>query len=782
MRLSSLCLSPAVVAAFLFSLFNASAMTISPTNPIVSEGASQQFSSSVAATWKTSCASVSTGGLFHAPLYPGHCTVTATASSGSASTVVTIVSPIVMTPTAAQTPQGQQQQFTSSIPVDWTARCGTITSTGLYTASAPVETYCTIEGIALSGTKYTVYGYDKILSPPTTTFTVTPAQATVTEGATEQFVSSAAAGWSAICGTISSVGLFTAPLIAENCTITATATSGGQTASALADIVSPITITPVSPTTSPLATQQFTANIAVSWSSSCGSIDAAGLFTAPGTAGACTILATASGGTQYTAQATDTVTATVGALNYLTWKNDNGRTGLQPQETVLTPANVNSTHFGVSWTMTPDGAVWGQPLYMSGLSIGGAPHNALFIATSNDSVYALDANNGAVLWKTSFLSAGVTSVSAASISYKMSVGILGTPVIDAATNTLYVVAMTSENGGTTFVHRLHALDVITGSEQPGSPVVISDTGFASVHQMQRPGLLLSNGKVYVAFGSFSDRPPYHGFLIAYDANTFAQVASFNDTPSGSDGGIWMSSAAPSADQDGNVYISTGNGTWNGTTNFGDSVVKLDSMLQVLDYFTPYDQATLDSTDKDLGAGGPLLVPQQTGPFPDEVVICGKPSPVYLLNAEHLGEIGTTSDNVIQELAGIGQGPTHQACFSTPAYWNHYVYFIGYYDVLKMFSLSTTTGLLSSAPLSQSSFRYSYPGAQPVVSANETSNAIVWAVDGVSQTLRAYDATNMSKALYISPMLGSTVTWEVPTVVDGHVYLGMAYKVVAFSSK
>lgn len=545
-----------------------------------------------------------------------------------------------MTPNAPRTPLGQQQQITASVPVAWSAWCGTITSTGLYTASAPVWDHCTIEAVALSGTRYTAYGYDTILPP---------------------------------------------------------------------------------------------------------------------------------------------VVVTPGAPNYLTWKNDNGRTGLQPQETVLTPANVNSSQFGVSWTMAPDGAVWAQPLYMGGLSIQGGLHNVLFIATSNDSVYALDADNGAGLWKTSFLSAGVTAVSGSSIDFYVSqIGIMSTPVIDGGTGTLYVVAMTNENNGTSFVYRLHALDVVTGREKPGSPVVISDSGFSSVKQMQRPGLLLSDGKVYVAFGSFNDQTPYHGFLLAYDAGTLAQVASFNDTPGGTQAGIWMSGAAPAADGDGNVYISTGNGSWDGTTNFGDSVVKLSPTLQVLDYFTPYDQETLDSNDEDLGSGGPLLIPEQTGPFSDESIVCGKPRSVYLLNAEHLGGIGQTRDNIIQRLDGVIGGSTYKACFSTPAYWNNNVYFVGNLDFLKMFSLSPTTGLLSTAPVSRGNFSYSYPGAQPVISANGTFNPIVWAVDRTTGTLRAYDATNVSKALYVSAKLDTAVTWEVPTVINGHVYLGMEHKVLAFA--
>ena len=767
----------AYTATAIDTIAASTALTISPVNPKVSEAASQQFIASAASTWGASCGSITAAGVFTAPLSAGLCTITATASDGSgrtATSTATITSPLIITPSAATTAQGTTQQFTANLASTWAASCGSITSSGLFTASPAAGASCTITATATGGAAYTATAVDTIAAA--SALTITPTAPTVNEGATQSFTASIAASWTASCGSITSAGVYTAPLVTGPCTVTATATDGsGQVMPTAVNVVPPFTITPASGTTYALGPLTFSASVPVSWTTSCGSITSAGVFTAPGTAGACTITATATSGAAYTA----TAIADVALVNYTTWKNDNLRTGLQPQETVLTPSNVNANQFGVSWTTAMDGEVWGQPLYMNALTVGGTVHNVLFVATSNDSVYALNADSGTQLWKTSFLSAGVTTVNGTAIgSNYAQIGILSTPVIDPSTGTLYVLAMTNENGGSSYVYRLHALDVTTGN-QTITPAVVSYPEFQDVKQMQRPALLLANHTVYVAFASVQDLTPFHGFVFGYDAATLTPAGVFNSTPSGVEGGIWMGGAGPAADAEGNIYFAVGNGYWDGIANYGDSVVQVGPDLSEIDYFTPYNQATFAANDLDLGSGGVMLLPNQTGNIQHEAIVCGKPTSIYVLNRDDLGGHGATSDNIVQRLDNQ-VGTSSRGCFTSPAIWQQNVYFGGYLDALKMFTLDPKTGLLSATPQSQGAFTYGYPGSQPVVSSNGSSNAIVWTVDQSSGTLRAYDATNLSNALYVSSKIDSGITWEVPTVVNGHVYVGLQHEVVAFT--
>ncbi|MGI8771764.1 MAG: hypothetical protein ACR2JE_10025, partial [Acidobacteriaceae bacterium] len=553
------------------------ATAIAPASVTIEEGATQQFTASVASTWKASCGTISSSGLYKAALYAGSCTVTATDKDGDrhATAKVTIKSPIALRPYFAHTPQGQTQQFTASVPVWWFTNCGSISTRGLYTASGPVGKSCKIEAMASGGTHYTAFGSDQIVVS-SSRLVITPASLHTHAIGKQHFTASASVTWSATCGTIDRSGNFTAPAAAEDdCAVTAKASSGGATAKAAVQVT---------------------------------------------------------------------------VVNYTTWKNGNARDGLQEDEQILTPANVRSTSFGPAWNKTLDGAIWDQPLYMNALTIDGTPHNVLFAGTSNDSLYALDADTGAQLWKKSFLSSGVTAVPGASVGFDAQIGILSTPVIDPESNTLYAVTETAEDNGAEFVHRLHAVDITTGLERDDSPVVISDDALVPVHKLQRPGLLLTDHQVYVGFGSINDIPPYHGLLFAFDAATLKQTALFNVTPNGSEGAIWTSGAAPGADPDGNIYVAIGNGSFNGTNNFGSSVVKLSPDLKPMDFFTPFDQAYDNGpADLDLGAGGVLLTPTQDGPYPNEIVTCGKATPIFVLNRDNLGHIGVKSDNIIQRL-------------------------------------------------------------------------------------------------------------------------------------
>jgi outer membrane protein assembly factor BamB len=454
----------------------------------------------------------------------------------------------------------------------------------------------------------------------------------------------------------------------------------------------------------------------------------------------------------------------------------------------LTPASVSSGKFGQLWVSgTLDGSIWGQPLYINGITVGGKVRNVVYVTTNNDSVYAFDADTGgAPLWHKSFLSSGVTAVAGTSLQISSQTGILSTPVIDPVRQVIYVVAETSENNATSFPHKLHELSLITGAEMT-SAHLITHPNLLPTQKFQRPGLLLANGNVYVGFGSIEDRKEganwYHGLLFAFDAVTLEQKAVFDVAPTGIQGGIWMSGASPLADSDGNIYISTGNGTVS-TNNYGESIVKLSPSLQELDHFTTYNYALYDQNDLDLGSGSLLLVPDQNGQFPHEVIACGKPTPIYVLNRDSLGGLGTTNDNIVQRLDHQLDGQTGgrdsgQPCYNSPAMWQQNVYFAANNDVLKMFVLDPSTGKLSMTPVSKGTFYYQWPGSDPVVSSNGNANGIVWTLDYKAGTLHASDATDVSKELYRSPSLGTGIRWVPPTVVNGHVYMGISTKIYAF---
>lgn len=472
----------------------------------------------------------------------------------------------------------------------------------------------------------------------------------------------------------------------------------------------------------------------------------------------------------------------VSVVNYTIRKNGTNGMGLQSNEFVLTPASVSSGKFGQLWSIGLDNPIWGQPLYMNGISVGGKIRNVVYVTTSNDSVYAFDADTGTLMWKRSFLSTGVTSVSGTNTKISTPTGILSTPVIDPVKQALFVVAETSENNATYFPHRLHALSLATGSDLTTAEL-INDSDLQPLMKFQRPGLLLANGMVYVGFGSIEDRAPYHGLLFAFDENTLEQKAVWNVTPTGSEGGLWMSGSSPEADSAGNIYVSTANGSA-GSNNFGESIVKLSPSLQELDYFTPYNFSTYNASDLDLGSGSLILAPDQNGPYPHIIIACGKPTPIYVINRDAFGGRGTTSDNIIQRLdhqiGGTGSvRDSGQPCYNSPAMWQENVYFAGNYDVLKMFVLNPSTGMLSATPVSKGTFTYNWPGSDPVISSNGNTNGIVWTIDLLTGTLRANDATDVSKSLYVSPNIGSPTRWVPPTVVNGHVYVTASGKIFAY---
>jgi hypothetical protein len=501
--------------------------------------------------------------------------------------------------------------------------------------------------------------------------------------------------------------------------------------------------------------------------------------------------------------------ATAGVFTY---HNNLARTGLNPHETILTPENVNSQLFGKLFTNAVDGYVYAQPLYVPGVSLPDGLHNVLYIATENDSVYAFDADRaGPPLWHASLLEGGtpVPFTDFGCDQIVPQVGITSTPVIDPATGTLYVVAMVkfSSANGPRYAHRLHALDIATGAENFGGPVSIGGsvrgTGEGQVRgsiafdpfpQLNRAGLALTNGVVYVAFASHCDLQWFHGWVFAYEAgnsqssNSGAKSqptklrlrAIYNTTPNGFWGSIWQAGGAPSIDAQGDIFVTTGNGTFGGV-DYGNTLLKLrlrENSLRAVDFFTPFDEKVLDKQDIDFGASGPVLLPDQPGGHPHLVVSVGKSGSIYVVDRDRMGSfVAKGSDRqIVQVIRGAMAGN-----YATPAYWNGHVYFGGLNEPLKAFSL--TNGRLSTAAVSHSPGIFQYPGTSPSVSADGTENGVVWALQNDEHyrsgpaVLHAYDATDLSRELYNSEVAGDrdvagpAVKFTSPTIAGGKVYVG-----------
>ena len=486
----------------------------------------------------------------------------------------------------------------------------------------------------------------------------------------------------------------------------------------------------------------------------------------------------------------------------LTYHNNAARTGLQPYETILTPANVNPSSFGRLFSDQVDGFVNAQPLYVAGVRIPGkGRRNVVYVATENDSVYAFDADKpGPPLWHDRLLDGG-TPVTSAQVNCGQIVprmGITGTPVIDLATNTLYVVAMIrrKEAGKAVYQQMLHALDIRTGAEKLGGPVAISasvpGTGAGSVNgrvpfdpfsYVNRAGLALSHGVVYIGFSSHCDLGNYHGWLFAYNARTLARRAVFNVTPNGSQGAIWETGDAPAIDSKGNIYVLTANGTFDaasGGKDYGDSFLKLSlegNQLRPIDFFTPYDQQMLNVKDLDVGSGGAVLLPKQPGSHRRLIVGEGKNAVLYLVNRERMGGFNPKGNpQVVQEISG-----NLNANFSTPAFWDGNLYLGPLNQPLQDFRLKD--GRFSPTPSCETPNPFIYPGTTPAVSSDGNKNAIVWALEdsgylsGKPTVLYAYDAKDISNELYSSAHDSSrenadpAVKFTTPTIAHGRVYFG-----------
>jgi hypothetical protein len=547
-------------------------------------------------------------------------------------------------------------------------------------------------------------------------------------------------------------------------------------------------------------------------------------FTAPASVGVVTITATS------VADGTKNATATIGVTDLsgvTTYLNGNSRQGANQQEYALATSGataVSATNFGLLFSCTVDAAVYAQPLWVANLVISGVKRNVVYVATQHDTVYAFDADASpcTTIWQTgangvsSLLPNGQTWVTSSDTvcgDLAPDVGIVGTPAIDLNSKTIYVVTNSKTPATPSIYHQLlHALDITTGAEKFSGPIEISASvlgnGSGSVNGIvtfdplinnQRSALLLEDGHVIIAWASYCDNGPYHGWLMSYSASALAQEAVLNLSPNGASAGIWMAGGGPAVDSSGNVYFATGNGTFDASTtsnnDYGDSIVKVGppsgGTFPVLSYFTPLDRESLDSNDMDLGSGGVLLLPDITvnSVTKSYLVQAGKDGNIYLGDRSSLGGFSSSSNDVVQEVSGQIPG----GIFGSPTYWNGSIYFgaalIGSLssDPLRAFSFNTVSGQISATATSQSAKIFGFSGPTSPISSNGTSNGIVWALDNSAwnsacpsscQVLFAYDATNLATLLYDTTQAsgsrdqdGGAVKFTVPTVANGKVYVG-----------
>lgn len=521
-----------------------------------------------------------------------------------------------------------------------------------------------------------------------------------------------------------------------------------------------------------------------------------------------------------------------------TFHNDNTRQGVNTNETTLTLANVNTNTFGKLFSYAVDGYVYTQPLIMTNVAVPGrGQHNAVYIATEHNTVYAFDADsnsgaNATPLWQTNLIGAGETTVPNGDINSSdivPEIGITSTPVIDPVSGTIYVEVKTKAvvGGNSHYVHRLHALNIATGSEKFGGPALIADTiysggssysyvsgpsvsgtgdgsvgnvvNFNGLREMNRTALALLNGVVYLGYASHGDNGPYHGWLLGYKATNLTQrVSLFNSTPNGGLGGFWQGGGGLTVDAASNFFLMTGNGSFDATAgtisaanNFGMSVLKFsvtNGPATLVDYFSPHDESSQSGADLDLGSGAAIVLPDSAGStiHPHLLAAAGKNGTIYLIDRDGMGHFNGANDNQIVQVVPNAVGGN----FGTPAFWRNLLYYIGLNDTLKAFSISN--GAISTNPTrSPNTFSGDKSSTSPVVSASGTSNAIVWAINASAyassgpEILYAYNATNVAQELYDSSLLlsrdnpGASVKFAVPTVANGKVYVGAEYALSVF---
>ncbi len=746
--------------------------------------------------------------------------------------------------------------------------CGTLSASSsasgaaiTYTAPAAVPSPATVSITATSVADATKNFSATITVLPAISVAVAPTTATVTVSLTQNFTATVSndaqnkgvnwtlsgAGCSgATCGTLSATTsasgvaiTYTAPAaVPSPATVTLTATSvadgtktGTATITVQTAVVSglSVAITPVRGGLTIGQSMNFTATVTndvgaagVSWSVTGGgsfpaSTITSATYTAPATAGSVTVTATSIADITKSASATIGVTDLAGVATY---HNNISRDGSNTREFTLTTTNVAKATFGKLFACTVDAAVYAQPLWVPNLTIGGTQHNVIIAVTQHDSIYVFDADASpcVTLWSKVGTNAGslipsgetwVTSGSSGTVDVPCgdlapAIGIVGTPVVDLSTNTIYLVTKTKTITPVAFHQRLHALDITTGAEKFSGPVEISGSlasaTFTPLKNNQRAGLALVNGNVYISWASHCDQGAYQGWVMAYSASTLSQTALFTPAPSAAtsiESGIWMAGGAPAADSSNNLYLITGNGTFNPPTDFGDSLLKLatTSGISLSDYFTPSTQASDQTSDADLGSGGAaILVDQPSGPIQHLVIGGGKDGILFLLNRDNLGHNTGTDSGAIQ-LLSVGA-----SIYATPAFWNNRLYIGGAFgnNHVQAFTFNTTTGKFASPNSSQSPTSFgNFPGTTPSVSANGTSQGIVWAIDASNNgtdgstfgaaVLHAYDATNLATELWNSTQVagdaaGTAVKFTVPTVANGKVYVGTQGEISVYGLK
>ncbi len=480
---------------------------------------------------------------------------------------------------------------------------------------------------------------------------------------------------------------------------------------------------------------------------------------------------------------------------------DNARTGATLHEKILNPRNVNAGQFGKLGAFKVDGAVYAQPLYLPGVEVPGkGTHDVIYIATEHDSVFAFDANRPGdpPLWKVSFLdkARGVQTLSEDMVDcpfIRPEVGITSTPVVDLQTGTLYVLARTMiphKVGNDEYFQHLHALAITTGVEKFGGPKLVTasvpgrgagrtnrEVAFDPLRENPRAALTLANKNVYLAWASSCDVDPYHGWVMAYDSQTLAQKAVLNVNPDGSEAGIWLSDTGPAVDSEGNLYVPTGNGTFDATSggrDYGDSVLKLDgSSLAIRDYFTPFNQADILAGDADVGSSGPTLLPDQPGPHRHLLLQPTKDSTIYVIDRDNMGKFHRDRDDLVQIIHLSG------AALGAMAYWNGRVFFATSGDYLRSYAVKN--GHL--VPTESSTTKFVTSGATPSISTDGNKDAIVWAIstktwngpDNRPAVLYAFDASKLGEPIYTSEQnaardrAANATRFVIPIVVNGRVY-------------
>jgi hypothetical protein len=474
----------------------------------------------------------------------------------------------------------------------------------------------------------------------------------------------------------------------------------------------------------------------------------------------------------------------VAQIDVLTQHNDNARTGVNALETTLKPANVNRTGFGMLFKRMVDDQLYTQPLIVTGVSVNGGMRDLVYVTTVNNSVYAFDANDSdasAPVWHVNFgTPANVNSTAFGCLDINGQMGIIGTPVIDKDRGVLYVVALTKVGKETTlgsgFTQKLHVLDLATGADLPESPVTVKADSFNPLMQNQRPALMLANGIIYVGYASHCDKEPYHGFLFAYDAKTLRQVSVLNTSPTGSEASIWQSGQGPAADEQGNVYVVTGNGSWDGKVNFSESFLKLTPDLHLLDWFTPTNHYELDKHDDDLDSSGATLIPGT-----HLVVGGGKQGVLYTLDTDHLGHLG--DEHALQHFKATASH-LHSLVFWHSAVTGDSLYVWGQRDKAKVYRMRGTK-LDETPSITRDIPNQGHPGAMLSLSADGDKDGILWAAihatgdswhESRPGVLHAYLADDIRRELWNSlenarrDDCGEYSKMAPPTIANGRVYL------------